>query len=114
MHDTIPRFAHWAGLHPWPDSALFNRYRILGLAAMKKTTLAFLIFALPLLHFGNALAGDAELGKASASTCFACHGENGVGIADIYPNLAGQKRSLSCVRQSKPIGMVIVQVVKLY
>ena len=39
----------------------------------------------------NGQAADADAGKAKAATCFACHGENGVGIADTYPNLAGQK-----------------------
>jgi cytochrome c553 len=41
---------------------------------------------------GDAVAGDAEAGKSKAVTCFACHGENGVGIAETYPNLAGQKQ----------------------
>jgi len=36
-------------------------------------------------------AGDAEAGKAAAEACFACHGENGVSVAQTIPNLAGQK-----------------------
>ncbi|WP_416316094.1 c-type cytochrome [Thalassotalea sp. HSM 43] len=40
---------------------------------------------------GNAFAaGDADAGKTKAATCAACHGANGIGIADNYPNLAGQ------------------------
>ncbi|WP_260679318.1 cytochrome c [Thalassomonas sp. M1454] len=35
-------------------------------------------------------AGDATAGKAKAAACASCHGANGIGIADNYPNLAGQ------------------------
>jgi cytochrome c553 len=38
-------------------------------------------------------AGDVQVGKKlSDATCIACHGQNGMGIIDLYPNLAGQKR----------------------
>lgn len=41
---------------------------------------------------GNAFAaGDASAGKTKAAACAACHGTNGIGIADAYPNLAGQQ-----------------------
>ena len=36
-------------------------------------------------------AGDVAAGKAKAATCAGCHGANGIGIMDTYPNLAGQK-----------------------
>ncbi|WOH36523.1 c-type cytochrome [Thalassotalea fonticola] len=40
---------------------------------------------------GNAFAaGDATAGKTKAAVCAGCHGANGIGIADAYPNLAGQ------------------------
>ncbi|MEW6999308.1 cytochrome c [Colwelliaceae bacterium BS250] len=40
---------------------------------------------------GNAFAaGDATAGKTKAAVCAACHGTNGIGLADNYPNLAGQ------------------------
>jgi cytochrome c553 len=40
----------------------------------------------------NALAGDGRTDKASAVTvCAACHGANGVSVAEHIPNLAGQK-----------------------
>lgn len=40
----------------------------------------------------SAFAADPAEGKKLADkTCQACHGINGVGIADMYPNLAGQK-----------------------
>jgi cytochrome c553 len=49
-------------------------------------TLGFALFSA-----SSIAAGDAEAGKAKAATCAACHGANGVAIAPIYPNLAGQK-----------------------
>jgi len=39
----------------------------------------------------NALAGDAEAGKAKSTICAACHGNNGISFIPNYPNLAGQK-----------------------
>ncbi len=44
-----------------------------------------------LLLAGNAVAGDAEKGKAKSTTCVACHGANGISLIPMYPNLAGQK-----------------------
>ncbi len=42
--------------------------------------------------FGTAQAADIEAGKAKASTvCASCHGINGIGATDGFPNLAGQK-----------------------
>jgi cytochrome c553 len=39
-----------------------------------------------------AAAADAQAGKKLAdATCIACHGQNGMGIIELYPNLAGQK-----------------------
>ncbi len=40
---------------------------------------------------GSAIAGDAAAGKAKAQMCAACHGPNGISVAPVYPNLAGQK-----------------------
>jgi cytochrome c553 len=38
-------------------------------------------------------AADEQVGKnLSDATCVACHGKNGIGLIDLYPNLAGQKR----------------------
>lgn len=40
----------------------------------------------------SAQAADPAAGKAKyQATCAACHGANGISIAPIYPNLAGQK-----------------------
>jgi cytochrome c553 len=41
---------------------------------------------------GNVLAGDAAAGKAKSALCAGCHGAAGISNADIYPNLAGQKK----------------------
>ncbi len=38
-------------------------------------------------------AADEQSGKKlSDESCGACHGQNGIGIIPLYPNLAGQKR----------------------
>ena len=56
------------------------------------TILRFIIVACCFFTFNNVVAGDAENGKllAQSKGCIACHGLDGMGIADIYPNLAGQ------------------------
>jgi len=38
----------------------------------------------------NGWAADIQAGKQRASTCFACHGVDGVSLNPAYPNLAGQ------------------------
>lgn len=50
----------------------------------------FALAATILLPLSAAAAGNAELGKMKSQTCTACHGEDGRGIAPIYPVLAGQ------------------------
>ena len=39
----------------------------------------------------QALAGDAEKGKAKSAVCVACHGTEGISPNPQWPNLAGQK-----------------------
>lgn len=56
---------------------------------MNKVILS-LVLGVGMLASANATAGDAQAGKAKAATCAACHGANGIGTADMYPNLAGQ------------------------
>jgi len=38
-------------------------------------------------------AADIAQGKIKAATCAGCHGSNGIGLSDEFPNLAGQKKS---------------------
>ena len=49
-----------------------------------------LILTLFCINIAVAASGDADAGKAKAATCAACHGANGIGATDTYPNLAGQ------------------------
>lgn len=45
-----------------------------------------------LLIAASAYAADPAAGKQKFdATCAACHGGNGISVAPIYPNLAGQK-----------------------
>ena len=55
-------------------------------------SVAVLIAALALVPFG-AEAGDAQAGKEKAATCTACHGADGIAVAQNYPTLAGQYES---------------------
>jgi len=55
-----------------------KHFAVAGLFAMSA--------ALPMM----ASAGDAAAGKAKAAVCAACHGQNGVALIPMYPNLAGQ------------------------
>jgi len=51
-------------------------------------------FALSIvLIFGStsAIAGDAAAGKAKAAMCASCHGQTGISLSPLWPNLAGQK-----------------------
>ena len=38
-------------------------------------------------------AGDVAAGKVKAALCASCHGANGIAIAPMYPNLAGQNEA---------------------
>ena len=38
-------------------------------------------------------AGNAAAGKAKSATCAGCHGQNGISMVPMYPNLAGQKEA---------------------
>ena len=49
-----------------------------------------LILALISINVAFAAVGNAEAGKTKAAMCAACHGANGIGTTDTYPNLAGQ------------------------
>lgn len=55
-----------------------------------KHILISLILTLSSINIAVAASGDADAGKTKAATCAACHGSNGIGASDSYPNLAGQ------------------------
>ncbi len=50
-------------------------------------SMVFGVVALP------TFAADVEKGKSKSVVCASCHGKDGVGIADIYPNIGGQKEA---------------------
>ena len=56
---------------------------------MLRINLAVGILAIGLVS--SAHAGDVAAGKAKATVCASCHGENGISSLPQYPNLAGQK-----------------------
>ena len=60
---------------------------------MKKirTSILTIVFALGGLLSQSVLAADIAAGKAKTATCAACHGNKGVSMIPMYPNLAGQK-----------------------
>lgn len=60
---------------------------------MKKLIIAAFLSAPAVLAPLSAQAGDAAAGKAKAAVCSACHGVNGISIAGMFPNLAGQKEA---------------------
>jgi len=55
-----------------------------------KNILFSIVIALGMASHTNAYEGDAAAGKTKAAVCAGCHGANGIGIMDAYPNLAGQ------------------------
>lgn len=59
---------------------------------MSFKTPSLIFFAL--LSISGIVQADAESAKATASgMCAGCHGSQGISNSDIYPNLAGQKKS---------------------
>lgn len=56
---------------------------------MKIFTAGIAVLALGLANV--AVAGDAAAGKTKSETCVACHGEDGIAMQAIYPNLKGQQ-----------------------
>ena len=55
-----------------------------------KHILTSVILTLLSINIAVAASGDADTGKVKAASCAACHGADGIGAADNYPNLAGQ------------------------
>ena len=59
----------------------------------RPSTMTLLGIAILMAWSRVAGAVDAQSGKKlSDESCGACHGQNGIGIIPLYPNLAGQKR----------------------
>lgn len=58
-----------------------------ALSAVVTLALAALFTAMPA---AAETRGDPEAGREAASTCIACHGQDGQGIGPEYPNLGGQ------------------------
>lgn len=60
---------------------------------MKKinTNLLSIFFAAGGIMSQPILAADIAAGKSKSVTCAACHGNNGISMIPMYPNLAGQK-----------------------
>jgi cytochrome c553 len=57
-----------------------------------KYKLVITFFAVIAMSSGSAFAnGDATAGKAKSAFCAGCHGETGVSVGDMFPNLAGQR-----------------------
>lgn len=66
-----------------------------------------------------AINGDAEAGKARATTCMGCHGERGMAPVPLFPNLAGQHAEylygelLQIRREARPDSPMTAQVADL-
>lgn len=58
---------------------------------MNKLTGCSLIVILSSLATGVFAEGDPAAGKEKSAVCAACHGAEGIGASDLWPNLAGQK-----------------------
>ena len=82
-----PALGHALGMDVAGPAATLRR------SAMERIAIAVALPALALLAFSRpAPAADIEAGKAKvAAVCSACHGANGISVADTIPNLAGQR-----------------------
>ncbi len=61
---------------------------------MRKWILSYGLTALSAVFTGGmAYGADALVGQLKASACVGCHGNNGIGLSDELPNLAGQKQT---------------------
>lgn len=71
-----------------------NALRCLSMAAL--IALALPVAALELIDLRRPtppLGGNAEAAQAKNALCLACHGENGITVVPMYPNLAGLPES---------------------
>ncbi len=56
-------------------------------------SLALTTLALSITATNSVLAGNITQGKTKSAVCAGCHGANGIGISQEFPNLAGQKEA---------------------
>jgi cytochrome c553 len=56
-----------------------------------KNGILTVVFAAGAILSQPVLAADIAAGKAKSAACGACHGNNGISMIPMYPNLAGQK-----------------------
>jgi len=61
---------------------------MIRVSTMSAWCVTMLLGGSQLVAAADELAGK----KLSDATCMACHGQNGIGLIELYPNLAGQKR----------------------
>ena len=65
--------------------------KLCALGLIFSTGLAFAASHYTDLRNVEPIHGDAAAGATKAKACFACHGENGISVAPIFPRLAGQR-----------------------
>ena len=65
--------------------------KLCALGLIFSTGLAFAASRYTDLRNVEPIHGDAAAGATKAKACFACHGENGISVAPIFPRLAGQR-----------------------
>ena len=53
----------------------------------------YIIISAILIFSNNVFAADIDKGKEKSVTCVACHGQDGVSVNPLWPNLAGQHAS---------------------
>ncbi len=58
-----------------------------------KYSLALCVTTLAMTTMTAQAAGDITQGKTKSASCAGCHGANGIGLSDEFPNLAGQKKA---------------------
>ena len=85
---------------------------------MKKNhiNLLSIVFAAVGLTSQPILAADIAAGKAKSATCKGCHGNKGVSMIPMYPNLAGQKEQylviqMKAFRDGERKNMLMTQMV---
>ncbi|MFK8015434.1 MAG: cytochrome c [Gammaproteobacteria bacterium] len=81
-----------------------------------KTVKRLLMLALVLAP-AQTWAGDPEAGKKKSFVCVSCHGNNGIGVGPLWPNLAGQKtgyliKQMKDFRSGKRVGPMMGPLMK--